>query len=91
MRRELDILEHRDRLLAIPITTHQDVRLMSQVSLVFVMSQIRDTFSSEGTQPLPKPLKVHFANFGQVLDSWFSRFADMFGTVAANALDEILN
>ena len=79
VRRDLDVLERRERFLATPNTNNQDVRLMSQVSLLVIMGQIRDIFGSETTKPMPRSHCVQFNHFSSELDQWYSRFSGIFG------------
>lgn len=57
----------------------QDTRLMSQVSLLVIMSQIKDAFGSEQSMPLSKPSAVQLAQFARELDQWYSRWSTLFG------------
>lgn len=79
MRRDLEILEGRDDFLLSSGATNQDVRLISQVSLLAIMGQIRDVFGSEQLKTVAKSLGVQFTHFSRELDLWYSKFSVMFG------------
>lgn len=81
MRRDLNIIEDRLNFLMSPQSTNQDVRLLSQVSLLVIMGQIRDVFGSEEIKPVPKSLGVQFTHFSRELDDWYSKFSVMFGKI----------
>lgn len=78
MRKDHDILDHRDSILLSPGHTSQDIRLLSQCSLLVIMSEIRDVLGSEGLKPVPKSLSPHFSHFARELDQWYARFSTMF-------------
>jgi hypothetical protein len=78
-RREIEILESREAFLTMRAITNQDIRLMSQVSLLLIMGQVRDIFGSEVSSPVPKALKVQFTYFAGELDQWFAKYAEQFG------------
>jgi hypothetical protein len=79
MRRDLDILERRDDILLSTGCTNQDIRLLSQVSLLVIMGNIRDVLGSDSLQPVSKSLLPHFNLFTRELEQWFSRFSSVFG------------
>lgn len=78
-RREIEILESREAFLAMSTATNQDIRLMSQVSLLLIMGQVREIFGSEISSPVPKALKVQLTHFSQELDQWYNKYAEQFG------------
>jgi Fungal Zn(2)-Cys(6) binuclear cluster domain len=62
--------------LASPLTTDADKRIASQVSLVFVMNQIRESFGPEETaSALPASAADKIASFERDLASWEARHA----------------
>ncbi|KAH7021476.1 uncharacterized protein B0I36DRAFT_393950 [Microdochium trichocladiopsis] len=78
IRQEKDAIEQRDLFLAdksVTGATYQDVRLLSQVSLLVIMGHIRDTIGCEQSRPIPKSFSVQFAHFAHELDQWYERFA----------------
>ena len=62
--------------LASPLATDADKRIASQVSLVFVMNQIRESFGPEETaSALPASAADKIASFERDLASWEARHA----------------
>lgn len=57
----------------------QDIRIMSQVFLLFIMGQIKDVFGSEQSKPLGKSSVVQLSHFARELDQWYSRWSQIFG------------
>lgn len=78
-RQEQDIIEQRDNFLVGDNVARQDVRIISQVSLLRVMGQIRDVFGAETTTPLPKAMAVQLTHFLRELDQWYAQFLPLFG------------
>lgn len=74
------ILEERDQFLEDTRANSQDIRLLSQVSLLVIMGQVRDVFNTDEAGPVPKSLGVQFTHFTRELDRWYTRFVPMFGT-----------
>ncbi|KAK5028259.1 hypothetical protein LTS07_006350 [Exophiala sideris] len=58
--------------------TDSDVRLMSQVSLLLIMGQVRDTFGSELDDRLAKGLAAQMTSISRQLDKWFAKFSKLF-------------
>lgn len=58
--------------------TDSDVRIVSQVSLLLIMSQIRDTLGSDLEIRVPQILGNQIAYYSRQLDKWFTRFSAMF-------------
>ncbi len=58
--------------------TDSDIRLTSQVSLLLIMGQVRDTFGSELDERLAKGLAAQMTNFSKQLDKWFAKFSRLF-------------
>lgn len=82
IRQEKDAIENRDSFLANDDTgpaPNSDIRLISQVSLLVIMGQIRDVLGCERARPLPKTSVVHFSHFNHELDQWFERYSPSFG------------
>lgn len=83
IRQEKDAIEHRDSFLAADRSgggpaSNLDIRLISQVSLLVIMGQIRDVLGSERARPTPKTSVVQFAHFAHELDQWFERWSPRF-------------
>jgi hypothetical protein len=81
MRQENSAIENRELFLADQtLMSSQDVRLMSQVSLLVIMGQIRDLFGCGQNKQVPKALGVQFTHFTRELDQWYARYSSVFGT-----------
>lgn len=80
LRQEKEAVENRELFISgdDPVTA-QDVRIMSQVSLLVIMGQIRDVFGSESIKPVSKTLSIQLAHFVRELDAWYSRWSSLFG------------
>lgn len=82
LRQEKEAIESRDDFLTPALSggpaSNLDVRLISQVSLLVIMGQIRDVLGSERARPTPKTAVVQFAHFARELDQWFARYAPRF-------------
>ncbi|KAI7479915.1 cytochrome b2 [Hortaea werneckii] len=78
MHADKDIIEGRDLLLSASKPTNDDVRLISQVSLLVIMGQIKAVFSSDEMTPVPKMLAVQLNHFSRELDQWHDRFSPLF-------------
>lgn len=88
IRQEKDAIENRDSFLASeepgPVS-NLDIRLISQVSLLVIMGQIRDVLGCERARPLPKTFVVQFAHFTHELDQWFEKYSPRFGISSHNS------
>ncbi|RJE22362.1 Transcription factor [Aspergillus sclerotialis] len=62
--------------------TESDVRILSQVSLLLIMGQVRDVLGSNNDMPLPHALCSQIMSFSRQLDKWFNRFSALFTTNA---------
>ncbi|KAJ0418722.1 hypothetical protein BJY00DRAFT_324706 [Aspergillus carlsbadensis] len=92
----LSILHNRDSLLrsekAIAVgwesylhraeTNEADVRILSQVSLLLIMGQVRDVLGSDNQTPLPAALASQILNYSRQLDKWYTKFSGLFVTNA---------
>ncbi|RMY62840.1 hypothetical protein D0865_00235 [Hortaea werneckii] len=78
MHSDKDIIEGRDLLLSSSKPSNDDVRLISQVSLLVIMGQIKAVFSSDEMTPVPKMLAVQLNHFSRELDQWHDRFSPLF-------------
>ncbi|KAI7550766.1 hypothetical protein KC331_g2971 [Hortaea werneckii] len=78
MHADKDIIEGRDLLLYASKPSNDDVRLISQVSLLVIMGQIKAVFSSDEMTPVPKMLAVQLNHFSRELDQWYDRFSPLF-------------
>jgi hypothetical protein len=79
LRPEKDAIDSREFFLSVAGSTGNDVRIISQVSLLVIMGQIKDVFGSERSRPVPRALAVQLSHFGGELDRWFARFSSIFG------------
>jgi hypothetical protein len=78
-RQEQDIIERRESFLVGDTVAKHDVRIVSQVSLLRIMGQIRDAFGSETAKPLSKAMAIQLTHFLRELDQWYSQFLPQFG------------
>lgn len=78
-RQEQEIIERKESFLNGDTVARQDVRVISQVSLLHIMGQIRDAFGSETAKPLPKAMAIQLTHFLRELDQWYSKFLPLFG------------
>ncbi|GKZ30902.1 hypothetical protein AbraIFM66950_010639 [Aspergillus brasiliensis] len=62
--------------------TESDVRILSQVSLLLIMGQVRDVLGSDKEMQLPSALTHQITNYSRQLDRWFTRFSALFVTNA---------
>lgn len=62
--------------------TESDVRILSQVSLLLIMGQVRDVLGSDTETQLPQALSSQILGFSRQLDRWFSKFSSLFVTNA---------
>ncbi|KAL4915700.1 hypothetical protein BDW62DRAFT_219248 [Aspergillus aurantiobrunneus] len=63
-------------------TTESDVRILSQVSLLLIMGQVRDVLGSDNQTPLPAALASQILNYSRQLDKWYTKFSGLFVTNA---------
>lgn len=63
-------------------TTESDVRILSQVSLLLIMGQVRDVLGSDNQIPLPPALASQILNYSRQLDKWYTKFSALFVTNA---------
>lgn len=59
-------------------TTDSDIRLISQVALLVIMSQIRDLLGSDQEARVPQSLSNQIIHYSRQLDRWFSKFSTIF-------------
>lgn len=55
-----------------------DVRILSQTSLLLIMAQVRDTVGARPEEQLPLSAHGQLMMFSRQLDKWFSRFSAVF-------------
>lgn len=55
-----------------------DVRIMSQTSLLLIMGQVRDTLGAKAEERLPTSMHSQLMMFSRQLDKWFNKFSDIF-------------
>ncbi|KAL4899907.1 hypothetical protein BDW74DRAFT_188792 [Aspergillus multicolor] len=63
-------------------TSESDVRILSQVSLLLIMGQVRDVLGSDNQTPLPPALASQILNYSRQLDKWYTKFSGLFVTNA---------
>ncbi|KAJ5535782.1 hypothetical protein N7513_008968 [Penicillium frequentans] len=59
-------------------TTDSDIRLISQVALLVIMSQIRDLLGSDQESRVPQSLSNQIIHYSRQLDRWFNKFSAIF-------------
>lgn len=59
-------------------TTDSDIRLISQVALLVIMSQVRDLLGSDKEARLPQSLSNQITHYSRQLDRWFAKFFAIF-------------
>lgn len=88
-RQEQDIIERRESFLVGNAVAKQDVRIISQVSLLRTMGQIRDAFGAETAKPLSKAMAIQLTHFLRELDQWYSQFLPLFGKYGCSCCSTI--
>lgn len=78
LRHEKEILNNWESYLNTDEATDSDTRIMLQVNLLLIMSQVRDTFRSEQTDEIPRNLAGQLNSFSKQLDIWFEKFSAVF-------------
>ncbi|EKG20907.1 Transcription factor fungi [Macrophomina phaseolina MS6] len=65
-----------DEILALaPLTTEDDKRMVSQVSLLVIVRHIYDLFGPDTSAPIPAIYTTQIATFGRQLDAWLGRWS----------------
>ncbi|EUC49218.1 hypothetical protein COCMIDRAFT_85273 [Bipolaris oryzae ATCC 44560] len=59
-----------EELLKSPVVTDSDRRMISQIALLIIMSNIRDLFGPDTGEPVPKAFVPQLASFGKRIDQW---------------------
>ncbi|KAJ6031789.1 hypothetical protein N7540_002521 [Penicillium herquei] len=59
-------------------TTDSDIRLISQVALLVIMSQIRDLLGSDQEARVPQSLANQIIHYSRQLDRWLNKFSTLF-------------
>lgn len=59
-------------------TTDCDVRIISQVALLVIMSQVRDLLGSDQGTRVPQSLSNQIIHYSRQLDRWFTKFSALF-------------
>ncbi|KAJ5994915.1 hypothetical protein N7481_001892 [Penicillium waksmanii] len=59
-------------------TTDSDVRIISQVALLVIMSQVRDLLGSDQESRVPQSLSNQIIHYSRQLDRWFTKFSALF-------------
>ena len=58
-----------------PYATDSDWRIVSQVALLLIMSQVRDLFGPDIGVEMPKAFLAQLTNFNRQLDQWFGNWS----------------
>lgn len=61
-----------------PDTTQDDIRILSQVNLLIIMSEMRDTLGGDYETQVPQVLFSQINNYARRLDHWFNKFSLLF-------------
>ncbi|RDW58887.1 hypothetical protein BP6252_13363 [Coleophoma cylindrospora] len=56
-------------------STDSDMRISSQVALLLILSQIRDLFGTDTSEPIPRAFATHISSFSQQLDKWLAQWS----------------
>ncbi|EMD93686.1 hypothetical protein COCC4DRAFT_67032 [Bipolaris maydis ATCC 48331] len=59
-----------EELLKSPVVTDSDRRMISQIALLIIMSNIRDLFGPDTGEPIPRAFVSQLASFGKRIDQW---------------------
>jgi hypothetical protein len=59
-------------------TTDCDVRIISQVALLVIMSQVRDLLGSDQGTRVPQSSSNQITHYSRQLDRWFTKFSALF-------------
>jgi hypothetical protein len=55
-----------------PHASQSDVRISSQVSLMMLLSQVRELFGVDASKPVPRAFVAHINTFSHQLDKWLA-------------------
>ena len=69
-------------------STDSDTRISSQVALLVIMSQIRDLFGTDTSQPIPKAFASHILSFSQQLDRWLAQWSTALSTLIYDSCEK---
>ncbi|PHH61471.1 hypothetical protein CDD81_318 [Ophiocordyceps australis] len=72
MPRRKDVLDARKTFLTVTGRNMRDTRLVSQVSILLIMSRIKDAFGSEYPTPVSVTQSSQIEQFTKEIDSWYS-------------------
>ncbi|KAJ5747026.1 uncharacterized protein N7511_008722 [Penicillium nucicola] len=78
LRSDKEIALNADIFLSRENTTDCDVRIISQVSLLVIMSQVRDLLGSDQETRVPQSLSNQIIHYSRQLDRWFTKFSALF-------------
>ncbi|GLI79615.1 hypothetical protein PoHVEF18_007953 [Penicillium ochrochloron] len=78
LRNDKEIAMSWETFLARDDTTDSDIRLISQVALLVIMSQVRDLLGSDKEARLPQSLSNQITHYSRQLDRWFAKFFAIF-------------
>ncbi|OQD84945.1 hypothetical protein PENANT_c011G06119 [Penicillium antarcticum] len=78
LRSDKEIALNAEAFLAREDTTDCDVRIISQVSLLVIMSQVRDLLGSDQETRVPQSLSNQITHYSRQLDRWFTKFSALF-------------
>ncbi|KAJ6078511.1 hypothetical protein N7467_008264 [Penicillium canescens] len=78
LRSDKEIALNAETFLAREDTTDCDVRIISQVCLLVIMSQVRDLLGSDQETRVPQSLSNQIIHYSRQLDRWFTKFSALF-------------
>jgi hypothetical protein len=78
LRSDKEIALNAEIFLAREDTTDCDVRIISQVSLLVIMSQVRELLGSDQETRVPQSLSNQIIHYSRQLDRWFTKFSTLF-------------
>lgn len=59
-----------EELMKNPVFTESDKRLVSQMALLIIMSNVRELFGPDTGEPVPRAFAPQFTNFSRQIDRW---------------------
>jgi hypothetical protein len=78
LRNDKEIALSWETLLTRDDTTDCDIRLISQVALLVIMSQVRELLGSDQETRVPQSLSNQIIHYSRQLDRWFTKFSALF-------------
>jgi hypothetical protein len=73
--REEGVIPNHEAFLESPQATDADARMISQVALLIILSQIRETFGADTGDELPKSLGIQFNIYNRQIERWYAHYS----------------